>query len=205
MSFIPKKASNLHSAVLKVCVPAVLAATSVSCGFKASALNSSRNAASMSAETKVTQDEQRLNVHLNDRDSERLMKVFSSVKIQPVDSPLVREPQKLFSSSGDDLQLHCQKAVSKVCTLTLKTKPASAENFLSSDSDANEHMFHLSRAVDAKRLYSSLEVKEWDLQGSMYKRFTSSDNKMILECILDDERSRCSVFLSNGQSDDYTD
>ncbi|MEN9808966.1 MAG: hypothetical protein RLZZ488_533, partial [Pseudomonadota bacterium] len=126
MSFIPKKASNLHSAVLKVCVPAVLAATSVSCGFKASALNSSRNAASMSAETKVTQDEQRLNVHLNDRDSERLMKVFSSVKIQPVDSPLVREPQKLFSSSGDDLQLHCQKAVSKVCTLTLKTKPASA-------------------------------------------------------------------------------
>ncbi|MEN9808587.1 MAG: hypothetical protein RLZZ488_154, partial [Pseudomonadota bacterium] len=119
--------------------------------------------------------------------------------------PLVREPQKLFSSSGDDLQLHCQKAVSKVCTLTLKTKPASAENFLSSDSDANEHMFHLSRAVDAKRLYSSLEVKEWDLQGSMYKRFTSSDNKMILECILDDERSRCSVFLSNGQSDDYTD
>lgn len=205
MSIIPNKKSKLNSAALKVCLPVVLVASSVGCGLKSSALNSSRNAASMSAETKVTQDEQRLSVQLNDRDSERLIKVFSSVRIQPVDSTLAPEPQKLFSSSGEDLQLHCQNAASKVCTLSFKTKPANAENFLSSDSSSNEHMFHLRSTVDAKRLYSALAVKEWDLQGSMYKRFTSSDNKMILECILDDERSRCSVFLSDGQSDDYTD
>lgn len=205
MNFVPKAAQVLNATAVKVCAPAIILLVSVGCGVKTSSVKSSRNAASISLETKVTQDGQSLSVQLNDKDSERLVKAFSSVKIQPIDSPLVREPQKLFSSSGDDLQLHCQNAESKLCTLTMKVKPASAENFLSSDSDTNEHMFHLRRALDAKRLYSSLEVKEWDLQGSMYKRFTSSDNKMILECILDDERSRCSVFLSDGQSDDYTD
>ncbi|MEY4026064.1 MAG: hypothetical protein RL438_1577 [Actinomycetota bacterium] len=109
----------------------------------------------------------------------------------------------MFSSEQGDLRISCRNSgetdVSKQCSLTMNLKPKASENFIESDSEADEHMFQLRNSVDAKKLYAALSVKEWDLQGFTYKRFSSSDNKMILECILDDERSRCSVFLNNGE------
>lgn len=197
---------SANKVALSVCA---LVTLSAGCGLKSSGLSSRNNASAQVTETTASLDENSLKIQLTEADSERLVKNFSKVSIQPVPPLPQATSSKLFQSSGEDLILQCENStaggVSKLCTLTMKVKPTSKDNFLQSDLNTNEHMFHLRNANDAKKLYSALDVKEWDLQGSTYKRFSSNDNKMILECILDDMRSRCSIFLSNGQSDDFTD
>ncbi|NBX17635.1 MAG: hypothetical protein EBR09_09740 [Proteobacteria bacterium] len=180
----------------------------ISCGLKNSAVNS-RTVMTQPQTTLIDAVEGNILVRLNAQDSDRLSKSFSKVVIQPTDKPPAPDAVNSYSSSTEDLKIDCAAGnaagVSKSCTVSLKSKPSSPENTLQSDESSGEHMFHLRKLIDVKRLYSSLTVKEWDLQGSTYKRFSTSDNKMILECILDDERSRCSIFLSNGQSDDFSD
>lgn len=160
----------------------------------------------MATETAVIVDSEEILVRLTTADSTRLSKALEGPSIQPVPAPAVKKSVLEF---GKDLAVECVSSaglpVSKDCTVSINLKPLASENFVTSDTTTNEHMFQLRRVEDAKRLYSTMNVKEWDLQGSLYKRFTSSDNRMILECILDDERSRCSVFLGNGQSDDFSD
>ncbi len=160
----------------------------------------------MITETAVSVDTEEILVRLTASDSSRLSKALERPTIQPTSTPVA---QKSALEFGKDLSVDCVSSgdvqVSKSCTVSINLKPVSSENVVNSDPSTNEHMFQLRRVEDAKRLYSAMNVKEWDLQGSLYKRFTSSDNRMILECILDDERSRCSVFLSNGQSDDFSD
>lgn len=204
--FIRLQTPSSAKLALSLCSLVVL---SQGCGLKSSGLSSRNNASAQVTETTASLDENSLKIQLTEADSERLVKNFSKVSIQPVPPLPQVTSSKLFQSSGEDLSLQCVNStaggVSKLCTLTVKIKPTSKDNFLQSDLNTNEHMFHLRNIIDAKRLYSSLDVKEWDLQGSTYKRFSSSDNKMILECILDDVRSRCSIFMSNGQSDDFND
>ena len=179
------------------------------CSKQTSNLNLRRDTGSQSLETLISVEDKEIKVQLNPNDSKRLSAALSKVSIQPVSRPVGSASKSTLTQLGKDLSVECSSAgdaeVSRNCTLFIKRKPESAENFVSSDLETNEHLFHLRQLEDAKRLYSSLNVKEWDLQGSTYKRFSSSDNKMILECILDDERSRCSVFLSNGESDDFSD
>jgi hypothetical protein len=201
------KAPSLQGKLVYICLlSSVVAATA--CGVKASVVNS-RNMMSQPQSTTIDATEGNLVVRLTSQDSERLSKVFSKVVIQPTDKPPAPDVATTFNSSTEDLKIDCLSSAasqaSKVCTVSIRRKPAASENSLESDESTGEHMFHLRKLIDVKRLYSALNVKEWDLQGSTYKRFSSSDNKLILECILDDERSRCSVFLSNGQSDDFSD
>lgn len=178
------------------------------CAVKQSDLNSRRDVIVKTAETTVELGDQDLKVRLSPEDSLRLSKVFSKMVIQPVDPAPPQNP-KLYASTQDDLAVKCENqtdtVVQKLCTVSIKLKPAVAENFLVSDAVNNEYMFHLRSPADAKKLYSVMNVKEWDLQGSMYKRFSTSDNRMILECILDDVRTRCSIYLSDGKSDDSGD
>lgn len=201
-SLIPDLKSSVFFAVLSSSL------FIISCGLKTSAVNS-RNVMTQPQTTLIDEVEGNILVRLNAQDSDRLSKSFSKVVIQPTDKPPAPDAVKSYSSSTEDLKIDCADSnavgVSKSCTVTVKRKPTSSENTLQSDDSTGEHMFHLRKLIDVKRLYSSLAVKEWDLQGSTYKRFSTTDNKMILECILDDERSRCSIFLSNGQSDDFSD
>jgi len=180
----------------------------IGCGIQNSGIKS-RTSSTQVIETNIEVKDQQILVLLNTEDSDRLSKVFDKVVIQPVDNPPAPDTVKTFNSSSEDLKIQCaaegQPSPSKKCTVSIKRKPQASENSLQSDEATNEHMFQLRKLLDVKRLYSALNVKEWDLQGSTYKRFSTSDNKMILECILDGERSRCSVFLSNGQSDDFSD
>lgn len=203
--FIRLQTPSSAKLALSLCSLVVL---SQGCGLKSSGLSSRNNASAQVTETTASLDENSLKIQLTVADSERLLKNFSKVSIQPVPPLPQATSSKLFQSSSEDLILQCNNStaggVSKLCTLAIKVKTSSKENFLQSDLKSNEHMFHLRNTNDAKKLYSSLDVKEWDLQGSTYKRFSSSDNKMILECILDDVRSRCSVFVGSD-SDDFTD
>lgn len=182
---------------------------SVACSKQSSNLSSRRNANAQPIETKISVDEKEIIVRLTPNDSKRLSVAISKVSIQPISQPTSDTPQPTLLKIGKDLSVECvssaEAPMSKNCTVSINLKPISSENFVSSDVSTSEHIFQLRQLEDAKRLYSALNVKEWDLQGSTYKRFSSSDNKMILECILDEERSRCSVFLSNGESDDFLD
>lgn len=179
------------------------------CSKQISNLSSRRDADSQAVGTKIFFEENDIKVQLTLNDSMRLTAALSKVSIQPISNPTDSASKSTLTQIGKDLSVECVSStdapVSKNCTVSINLKPVASENFLSSDTSTNEHMFQLRRAEDAKRLYSSLNVKEWDLHGSTYKRFSSSDNKMILECILDEERSRCAVFLSNGESDDFSD
>jgi hypothetical protein len=181
----------------------------VGCNVQKSGLNSRTVENNLMSETSVLVGAEQILVRFTAADAKRLSKVLARPTIQPVPSPDAPDNQKATVEFGSDLGFSCaatsDASVSESCTMSINLKPLAAENFISSDMTSNEHMFHLRRAEDAKRLYSSLNVKEWDLQGSLYKRFSSADNRMILECILEGERSRCSVFLGNGQSDDLSD
>lgn len=187
----------------------LLPVMTAACSKQTSNLSSRRATGSQSVGTLISVDEKEIIVRLTPNDSERLSAALSKVSIQPISQPTDSAAKPMLTQLGKDLSVECSSAgdaeVSRNCTVSIKRKPESAENFVSSDLETNEHLFHLRQLDNAKRLYSSLNVKEWDLQGSTYKRFSSSDNKMILECILDEERSRCSVFLSNGESDDFSD
>lgn len=187
----------------------LLPVMTAACSKQTSNLSSRRATGSQSVGTLISVEEKEIIVRLTPNDSERLSAALSKVSIQPVSQPTDSAAKPMLTQLGKDLALECVSStdapVFNNCTVSINLKPVGSENFVSSDTSTNEHMFQLRRAEDAKRLYSSLNVKEWDLQGSTYKRFSSSDNKMILECILDEERSRCSVFLSNGESDDFSD
>lgn len=170
------------------------------CSAATSQLNNRRGSDGELRVTEFTKETETIRVRLTGSDSLRLSKTLSASAVPDSKS------DNLYSSSKDDLVIECtSKGVSKDCSLMLKLKPDVSENSLQSDESLQEHMFQLRNVSDAQALYSSLAVKEWDLQGSTYKRFTTSDNRMILECILDDARSRCSVFLSDGKSDDLSD
>jgi len=187
----------------------LLPVMTAACSKQTSNLSSRRATGSQSVGTLISVEEKEIIVRLTPNDSERLSAALSKVSIQPVSQPTDSAAKPMLTQLGKDLSVECVSStdapVFNNCTVSINLKPVASENFVSSDTSTNEHMFQLRRAEDAKRLYSSLNVKEWDLQGSTYKRFSSSDNKMILECILDEERSRCSVFLSNGESDDFSD
>ena len=187
----------------------LLPVMTAACSKQTSNLNSRKDTGSQSVGTLISVEEREIIVRLTPNDSERLSAALSKVSIQPISQPTDSAAKPMLTQLGKDLSVECVSStdapVFNNCTVSINLKPVASENFVSSDTSTNEHMFQLRRAEDAKRLYSSLNVKEWDLQGSTYKRFSSSDNKMILECILDEERSRCSVFLSNGESDDFSD
>lgn len=193
---------------LPLCV--LFLAVSAGCTPVASAVKARSSSTSQNSETIYKTVDQTLSVQLSAADSLRLSKVLkSSSSNAPSEKDLSEtENKEEFSSEQADLQIACKSSsesdASKQCSLSMNLKPLAPENFIESDSDSNEHMFQLRNTDDAKKLYAALNLKEWDLQGSTYKRFASSDNKMILECILDDERSRCSVFLSNGESDELS-
>lgn len=170
------------------------------CSAATSQLNNDRGAAGELTITDFTKETEAIRVRLTGSDSLRLVKSITTSSVSDSKS------DTLYASSKDDLVIECSsKGVSKDCSLMIKLKPNASENSLQLDESSQEHMFQLRNVSDAKALYSSLAVKEWDLQGSTYKRFSTSDNKMILECILDEDRSRCSIFLSDGKSDDLSD
>lgn len=158
-------------------------------------------------ETLYVADQTKVSVQLTAEDSVRLKKMLEGqvVASQSTDSGAV----VLVESIDKDLRFECGTKLNPVtqhnCFVIFNVEPLDSKNSVQYDDVSNEYMFQLLNPDSAKGMYTAMNVKEWDLQGSTYKRFASSDNRMIFECILDAERSRCSVFLSENGGSDYTD
>ena len=158
-------------------------------------------------ETLYVADKDKVSVQLTAADSVRLKSVLvekllnGDVKSNDIGALTVLESQ------DNDLRIECGTDATPMtqsnCFVIFNVKPLDSRNSVEYDEASNEYMFQMLNSDAAKEIYTNLKVKEWDLEGSTYKRFSTSDSRMIFECILDAERSRCSVFLSeNGAAEE---
>ena len=160
-------------------------------------------------ETLYDADKDKVSVQLTVGDSARLKSVLEEKLLKGELKANDIGAVTLLESQDKDLRVECGTDATpqtrKNCFVVFSVKPLDARNSVQYDEVSNEYMFQMLNPDAAKEIYATLKVKEWDLQGSTYKRFSSSDNRMIFECILDAERSRCSVFLSENGGVDESD
>ncbi|MEY2988519.1 MAG: hypothetical protein RJB13_2040 [Pseudomonadota bacterium] len=160
-------------------------------------------------ETLYVADKDKVSVQLTSADSARLKSVLVEKLLSGTMKANDFGAVTLLESQDKDLRIECGTDATPVtqsnCFVMFNVKPLDARNSTQYDEVSNEYMFQMLNPDAAREIYASLKVKEWDLQGSTYKRFSSSDNRMIFECILDAERSRCSVFLSEDGAVDESD
>lgn len=161
------------------------------------------------SETLYIADKEKVSVQLTASDSALLKKALVQGALEVSEKDDEPGSQTLLESLDKDLRIECGTEATPVtqsnCFVIFNVKPLDGRNSVQYGELANEYTFQLFNPDAARAIYSGLNVKELDLQGSTYKRFASFDNRMIFECILDAERSRCSIFLSEDGGLDESD
>lgn len=112
---------------------------------------------------------------------------------------------KALITKDGALNLACQaKANAKAtenCVLKINKSEGQTVTSIVRDPLKIDQTITIGSSAEAKKLYESLNLKEWDLGASKMIRFASFDNRFILECSKSETASRCQIFLTDGTSD----
>lgn len=155
-------------------------------------------------QTIVSETASNILVKLVAADSDRLMKSLG-VTEKLILNNRKEVLSKSFATEDGSLSIACLSARSTHSTANCIFKIAKAEGqtvtSIKRDALKLDQSITIGSTLEAKKLYESLQLKEWDLGESKLIRFASFDSRFILECSRSLKTSRCQIFLSDGRSD----